>query len=119
MKRLIPILVLTLSLAGCAVTGRALEQTHDKGPQVSTGGPVEPPSLPGRYGGSMTAIEIVDPKTFNVWLSTDTGSGEVVGPLYDSLNWRNPYTLQFEPRLAALPQVSPDGLTYTYRLRDG
>ena len=37
----------------------------------------------------------------------------------ESLVYRNPNTLEYMPQLATAWQISPDGLTYTFTLRDG
>lgn len=108
-----------IGLAGCSESARGPAGTGRGEPVRSEGGPKEPSSLPGRYGGSMTAMSLGDPKTFNLWLSTDATSTQMAGMLYDSLTWRNPYTLEFEGRLAEMPEISRDGLVYTYRLREG
>ena len=80
---------------------------------------VEPKSQPGKYGGSLTDAALGDPKTFNLWVSADSGSGEAVGNLFSSLINRNQYTLQWESGLAELPEVSPDGLTWTFTMKPG
>ncbi len=77
----------------------------------------EPPSEPGKYGGTLTSSVISDPKSFNIWISNETSTGSVVGPLYESLITLNPYTLQWEDALAELPQISADGLTWTFQLK--
>ena len=79
----------------------------------------EPKSEPGKYGGNLRQATISDPKTFNLWVAGETSSFDAVGPLYDGLNIRNAYTLKFEDRLADLPEISADGLTYTYKLKEG
>lgn len=79
----------------------------------------EPPSQPGKYGGTLTGSVISDPKTFNYWVAAETSSTGAVGPLYDALLGRNAYTLQWEGRLAELPQISSDGLTWTFQLKPG
>jgi len=78
---------------------------------------VEPLSKPGKYGGKMTEAAPGDPKTFNLWVSADATSSGIVGGLYSSLIQQNPYTLQWEPALAELPQVSKDGLTWTFKMK--
>ena len=78
----------------------------------------EPPSKPGKYGGTLTDVTISDPKTFNYWIAAETSSTGVVGPLYDPLITRNSYTLQWEDALAKLPEVSEDGLTWTFKLKE-
>jgi peptide/nickel transport system substrate-binding protein len=85
----------------------------------STQNAEEPPSVPGKYGGTLTAATISDPKSLNLWVAAETSTTGVVGPLFEPLNRLNDYTLKYESRLADLPQISPDGLVYTYRLKDG
>jgi peptide/nickel transport system substrate-binding protein len=87
--------------------------------QAKFGLPEEPKSEPGKYGGAINTATISDPKTFNLWVSGETSSSDVLGPIYEALNQRNAYTLKFEDRLADLPTISADGLTYTYKLKDG
>ncbi len=112
-------------LAGCggqekfansneAVSG----STMDKGVADAQNGDVTlPPSQPGKYGGTLTDAAISDPKTFNLWVSADSGSGEAVGGLYENLISRNSYTLKWEDQLAELPTVSPDNLTWTFKIK--
>jgi peptide/nickel transport system substrate-binding protein len=77
----------------------------------------EPVSLPGKYGGTFTDSSIADPKTFNLWVAAETSSTGAVGGLYDSLISQNPYTLKWEGHLAELPEISKDGLTWTFHLK--
>jgi ABC-type transport system substrate-binding protein len=78
------------------------------------------PSPPGEvvlYDTYGAKVKSIDPAT-----SADNVSGAIQGYVYESL-----YGYQFltrpialEPRLAAdMPQISPDGLTYTIRVRPG
>src|SRR5205823_3200241 len=53
-----------IALAGCAGSRAEREGPGAAEPRLSEGGAKEPPSLPGRYGGSMTAMSLGDPKTF-------------------------------------------------------
>lgn len=111
-----------LTLAGCGgpppVAGTAADG-GPSGPAGTTSNSEEPASEPGKYGGTFTEATISDPKTFNYWVSSDNASSTSIAPLLEPLNTRNAYTLEFEPRLADLPKISEDGLTYTYTLRDG
>jgi peptide/nickel transport system substrate-binding protein len=79
----------------------------------------EPPSQPGKYGGKMTDAVPGDPKTFNLWVSADATSAGYAGMLYSSLIEQNQYTLQWEPALAELPEISKDGLTWTFKMKPG
>jgi peptide/nickel transport system substrate-binding protein len=54
-----------------------------------------------------------------VWVVNDATTGERLSQIFEPLNRRNPVSLRFEPRLADLPKISGDGLTYTYTLREG
>jgi peptide/nickel transport system substrate-binding protein len=127
MKRFLPLLAVLpvgLVLAGCPGNGGNGSGGGGGGSASNRyaalmGQPSEPPSEPGKYGGKITEAEISDPKSFNYWGSAETSTSDVVGPLYEPLNERNGYTLEFEPRLAELPKISEDGLTYTYTLREG
>jgi peptide/nickel transport system substrate-binding protein len=125
----LPLLALGgLSLSGCG----GQEKFVKSGASVSSGsgadkdladaqsGPiVEPPSKPGKYGGTLTDAAPGDPKTFNYWVSADASSSGAVSPLYSSLIERNSYTLEWQGALAELPEISADGLTWTFKLKDG
>lgn len=90
----------------------------DNGVKVAADTPeTEPPSEEGRYGGTFTDDSIVEPKTFNLWVAADAGSGAAVGNMFEPLIGRNGYTLEYQDRLAEMPQVSKDGLTYTFKLK--
>jgi len=52
-------------------------------------------------------------------VADDADSAGLAGELYDSLEGRDGFTLQYTPRLAYVPKISADGLTYTYTLRPG
>ncbi len=109
-------------IAGCiaALPGCSSHESGGGGPAVKVGkGGTEPQNVAGKYGGHLTDSTISDPKTFNIWLAAETSSTDALNPIYEALNDLNLYTLKFEPRLADLPQVSADGLTYTYKLKEG
>ncbi|HTE18605.1 MAG TPA: hypothetical protein VK689_09525, partial [Armatimonadota bacterium] len=116
-----------LTLAGCGGPPPAVEPagTPTTGTQAgapegaATVGGAEPPSVPGKYGGRWTQAQIADPKSFNPWVAAETSTTDVTGPMFEGLNARNSYTLEYEARLADLPKISEDGLTYTYQLREG
>lgn len=99
---------IALALAGCGGPPPASPAGPTSGPPINTASTV------GKYGGELRYASISDPKTFNFWVSSDTASSDITGALYESLNQRNPITLKYEPRLAELPSISADGLTYTY-----
>jgi peptide/nickel transport system substrate-binding protein len=121
-----------VTLAGCPSGPKALDDAKSPGTAPTGGGTAatggyqsrfglteEPASVEGKYGGKITTANISDPKSFNVIVASETSSTDILAPLYETLNTLNAYTLKFEPRLADLPTISADGLTYTYKLREG
>src|ERR687896_148190 len=59
-----------------------------------------------------------DPRSLDPALSTDVPTGRAVGYLFDGLTQFTP-DAKLEPGLAERWDVSPDGMTYTFRLRRG
>lgn len=57
-------------------------------------------------------------KTITPLISTDAYASEVQGYVQESLITRNPDTLEWEGLIAKSWQVSPDGLTITFQMRD-
>ncbi len=112
-----------LALAGCGgqekFASNSTETSDNAAPSQNAAGRDEPPSKLGKYGGTLTAATISDPKSFNYWVSGETSTSNIVGPLYDTLNTLNPYTLKYEAQLADLPEISPDGKVWTFKLKDG
>lgn len=59
-----------------------------------------------------------DPKSFNLIVSNETSSSEIAGYIFEGLTTLNVFTLKVEPQLAKSWEVSPDGLEWTFHLRD-
>ncbi|MGH7797449.1 MAG: peptide-binding protein [Candidatus Binatia bacterium] len=59
-----------------------------------------------------------DPEQLNPLTSSDAGSSEVLGYIFEALLTRDPRTLAFKPLIAeARPEISQDKLTYTFKIR--
>src|ERR1700733_6064848 len=71
----------------------------------------------GRFGGSLVLATPSDPKTFNDIVSTDAYSGAITAMLFEGLTTADPFTLKVIPNLAKSWDVSPDGLAWTFHLR--
>jgi peptide/nickel transport system substrate-binding protein len=71
----------------------------------------------GRYGGSLVLSVPSDPKTFNDIVSTDAYSSAITAMLFEGLTTADPFTLKVIPHLATSWDVSPDGLQWTFHLR--
>jgi peptide/nickel transport system substrate-binding protein len=128
MKKLLcvlPLVLFPVILSGCGGQEKfansntvVSDSTADKGvADAQSGTVVEPESTPGKYGGKLTEAAPGDPKTFNLWVSADATSSGTVGPLYSALIERNAYTLEWESALAELPEISKDGLTWTFKIK--
>jgi ABC-type dipeptide transport system, periplasmic component len=59
-----------------------------------------------------------DPRSLDPALSTDVPTGRAVGYLFDGLTRFDPEA-KVEPALAERWEVTPDGITYTFHLRQG
>ena len=72
-----------------------------------------------KKGGHVVEGNFSDVRTFNSMLSSDTASNQVIGLMFDGL-LNQKANGDLIPGLAKeLPQQSSDGLTYTFKLRDG
>lgn len=76
-------------------------------------------SVSGKRGGTFMDAVFVEPKTFNMLIAKETSSRAAVGQMFDGLVTRNLETLKIEPALAGSYQHSPDGRTWTFKLRSG
>jgi len=72
-----------------------------------------------KKGGHVVEGNFTDIRTLNSMLSSDTASNQVIGLMFDGLlNYKKNGDLV--PALAQdLPKASSDGLTYTFKLRNG
>jgi peptide/nickel transport system substrate-binding protein len=75
--------------------------------------------LPGRFGGRLVVGQRSEPKTLNPVTATDAVSREVFERLHADLIAINRATHKTEPALAKSWKMSPDGRTFTLKLRKG
>jgi peptide/nickel transport system substrate-binding protein len=73
----------------------------------------------GRYGGRLVVGQRSEPKTLNPVTATDAVSREVFERLHGDLIEINRSTQKTEPALAKSWKMSPDGRTFTLKLRKG
>ncbi len=74
----------------------------------------------GKFGGELISSTIGEgPKTFNPYNSKDNISALMSGIMYDGLLSSDPITGKPVPKLAKSFSISPDGKTYTIKLRKG
>lgn len=71
----------------------------------------------GKPGGTLTYSTISGPKTFNLAISTETSSTEILGHVFEGLVETSWLTAEVEPSLAERWESSEDGLVWTFFLR--
>jgi len=91
----------------------ATAPTALKNPKVETDGEI------GKFGGTLSYTLTGDPKTFNPLIAKETSSTEPLSYVYDGLTETNGITYKVQPALAEKWDVSKDGKTYTFTLREG
>jgi len=96
-------LALVLALAAC--------QNEPPPPKIS--GPAEP-----AYGGAMVEGSIGDASNLIPYIASDSASSAVTGLVYNGLV-KLDKNLEIVPSLAHKWEISPDGLTITFHLRQG
>ncbi|WP_419916171.1 ABC transporter substrate-binding protein [Candidatus Poriferisodalis sp.] len=72
----------------------------------------------GTHGGALTLATISEPLTFNLALSNDAGSSNVLGYLFEGLTETSWLDDTIEPELAESWESSDDGLRWVFHLRD-
>jgi peptide/nickel transport system substrate-binding protein len=117
-----------LILALCAVTiassgcrRRAAETVEYSDPHPLPAEPlvVDAPTL-GKYGGRFVFAETGNPRTFNGMMANETSSTDITTRnLFTTLVDYDNGTQQFVPMLAKSWEVGPDGLAWTFHLRQG
>ncbi len=73
----------------------------------------------GKPGGTLTYSTISGPKTFNLAISTETSSTEILGYVFEGLVETSWLTAEVEPGLAERWESSEDGIVWTFFLRKG
>ena len=71
----------------------------------------------GAHGGALTIATISEPLTLNLAVSTDAGSSDVLGYLFEGLTETSWLNDEVEPLLAESWERTEDGLTWTFHLR--
>ncbi len=102
-----------------ALLGAAFLVAISCAPSTSGGGTSAAPSEAPVRGGSIVVGAVSDPKTLQPVISTDTASSGVWQEIYVGLTRTNRESGETEPFLAEKFDVSADGKTVTYTLRDG
>jgi peptide/nickel transport system substrate-binding protein len=98
-RRVIAAMALVLAAFGFAAADRAVAETVKR-------------------GGTLVLARPEEPLSFNPYTQGDNGSIYAIEQVCDSLIEAGPTGRELEPGLAESWEVSPDGLSYTFTLRD-
>lgn len=119
-----------LLLAGCgdsptatspAATTAAVSTTAAAGATTAAGSVTTAAvtaTTTGQKGGTAVIAIDADPETLNLGTTTGYASGDVGAKIFNGLVWINS-NFQPQPSLATSWTISPDGKTYTFKLREG
>ncbi len=119
---------LTAALLAVATVFLAISCTKTrKEPPAATADTVPPPAEPlvrqlpeaGRRGGRFVYGQTNSPKTFNAMMGNETSTSDITDLAFVGLATFDKVTQPDAPELATSWEVSADGLTWTFHLRDG
>ena len=85
---------------------------------AATAGLAATASTTGKSGGTAVIAIDADPETLNLGTTTGYSAGDVGAKIYNGLVWIGS-NFQPQPSLATSWTISPDGKTYTFKLRQG
>jgi peptide/nickel transport system substrate-binding protein len=115
---LILLMVVLTVVTGCR--RRAAEVTEYNDPHPL---PEEPKIVTvdtvGRHGGRFVLGQTGNPRTFNAMMANESSSGDITNLTFSSLTDFDNETQEIEPGLAKSWEVAPDGVTWTFHLRQG
>jgi peptide/nickel transport system substrate-binding protein len=109
-----------LCLSGCGKDTQnknTLSRTDYSLAQLDSIGRTFVPEI-GNYGGTINLVLASDPDGFCPPLTNSGYSQDVLGLIFDGLIKTSPIDLEYEPNIAESWKVSPDGLIWTFKLRD-
>lgn len=73
--------------------------------------------VPGAYGGRLVRDQLGEPKSFNPIVASETSTTDYTQRMFEGLTRSNAFTGETEPGIAESWEVAPDGLTWTFKLR--
>jgi peptide/nickel transport system substrate-binding protein len=97
---------------------QALSTYQDPHPLPADTMTVPVPEL-GSYGGRFVIGQTNPPKTFNGIMANETSSTDIIDRMFTTLVGFDHATEQLYPLLAKSWRLEPDGLTWTFNLREG
>lgn len=123
LRSLTPLLALALVLscfaaAGCRRRTAEVAEYKDANPLPTEPLVKDAPTI-GKHGGRFILGQTGNPKTFNDLMVTETSSSDITTALFTGMVDYDNGTQQFVPSIAKSWAVAPDGVTWTFHLRQG
>ena len=109
--------LMALSMAACTTPTTAATSAPTTAPADNTATETPPTEAPAAGGKTLNVMVEVEVASLDPQLATDGTSFEVIANITDGLMQMDA-TGKAVPALAESTEVSPDGLTYTFHLRD-
>ncbi len=120
MKRLMAsVSILALIALGACDQKKEEQQQSNAAPATSTAQPAATPSGEIKQGGAAIVTFKDDIPTLDPAIGYDWKNWSMIKAVFDGLMDYKPGTTELVPDLAESYEVSPDGLTYTFKLRKG
>ncbi|MEO8515055.1 MAG: ABC transporter substrate-binding protein, partial [Ignavibacteria bacterium] len=107
---LLAVLVLSIIISGCG--GKTTQQKTDNKNQSNDIPAVDTASAVS--GDWLIIREMSDPEKLNPIVSNDASASEIDSYIYETLLGQDKVTYELIPSLCAMPEVSPDNLSYTF-----
>lgn len=112
-------LLVVVALAGCGGGPGASRSLHGQSNPLPRDTLTLSAHEIGHYGGRFVIAATAAPRTFNATMANETNTRDVTNQLFTALVEYDNAAQEFYPQLAKSWEVSPDGLTWTWRLRRG
>lgn len=109
---LFAVLIITLVMTGCG--GKTTQQNTNNNQQTTEIPAVD--TATAVSGDWLIIREMSDPEKLNPIVSNDASATEICSYIFESLLAQDKITYELIPSLAAMPEISPDNLTYTFTL---
>jgi len=107
------------ALAGCGGAASQARTTYQDPYPLPADTLIVPVPEIGRYGGRFVIGQTNPPKTFNGIMANETSSTDIIDRLFTTLVGFDHATETLYPLLAKSWELDADGLTWTFRLREG
>jgi peptide/nickel transport system substrate-binding protein len=108
---------LMVFLAACAPAAPSAPKAAEGGQAAKPAESGQAAKAPAKTGGSLVVGLVADPLTLDAHAVGDNNTRRAVYPVFDPLVREDPTTTKVIPALAESWEAAPDGMSYTFKLR--